>query len=168
MKTKNTLGISLKGFKHYKGMSQETNAFTSGIVLNGVLVGDAENDGHGGCTFVRLNEKGRNIPALVAADSIREFDDGSLTSIVDDLVSDEIEAREVERLKKKVAKDLSTMVLFNRKGDKAGSFRTYKANGKTPEQVLAFANEVAKQPDVTRVLNLLPFDEAFALLVRVD
>ena len=74
----------------------------------------------------------------------------------------------VEKQRKRVEKQLATTVLFNRKGDKDGEFRTYKLTGKTPAEVLAFAKEVAGKPDVTRVLNLMPFEEAFNLLVKVD
>jgi len=162
------MNITLKRFQHYPRMSEETNAFNADIAFDGVVVGTAENDGHGGCTFVHLNDKGRSIPALVSASKLSELDDNSLTSIVDNLVEQAIRSKWVEKQRKRVQKELATTVLFNRKGDKDGSFRTYKLTGKSPAEVVAFANEVAQKPDVTRVLNLMPFDEAFALLVRVD
>ena len=162
------LAITLKRFQHYPRMSEETNAFNSDIAYEGVTVGTAENDGHGGCTFVHLNDKGRSIPALVEANRLSEIDDNSLTSIVDNLVENAIRSKWVEKQRKKVEKQLATTVLFNRKGDKDGTFRTYKLTGKTPAEVLAFAKEVSQKPDVTRVLNLMPFDEAFNLLVKVD
>ena len=162
------MNITLKRFQHYPRMSEETNAFNADIAFDGVVVGTAENDGHGGCTFVHLNDKGRSIPALVSASKLSELDDNSLTSIVDNLVEQAIRSKWVEKQRKRVQKELATTVLFNRKGDKDGSFRTYKLTGKSPAEVMAFAKEVAQKPDVTRVLNLMPFDEAFALLVRVD
>jgi hypothetical protein len=162
------LAITLKRFQHYPRMSEETNAFNSDILYEGVTVGTAENDGHGGCTFVHLNDKGRSIPALVEASKLPEGNEDSLTDIVDNLVEKTIHSKWVEKQRKKAEKQLATTVLFNRKGDKDGSFRTYKLTGKTPAEVLAFAKEVAGKPDVTRVLNLMPFDEAFALLVKVD
>ena len=158
------LAITLKRFQHYARMSEETQAFNADIAYKGVTVGSAENNGHGGCTFVHLNDKGRAIPAIVEASKIPEFSDGkfnedSLTNIVDNLV---------EKKKKKVEKQLATTVLFSRKGDSDSSFRTYNLTGKSPTEVIAFAKQVKGQADVTRVLNLMPFDEAFALLVRVD
>lgn len=162
------LAITLKRFQHYPRMSEETNAFNSDIAYEGTVVGTAENDGHGGCTFIHLNDKGRSIPALVEANRLSEIDDNSLTSIVDNLVENAIRSKWVEKQRKKVEKQLATTVLFNRKGDKDGTFRTYKLTGKSPAEVLAFAKEVAGKPDVTRVLNLMPFDEAFNLLVKVD
>ena len=58
--------------------------------------------------------------------------------------------------------------LFNRKGDKDGTFRTYNLAGKPFDEVNLFAKKVAGQPDVSRVLNLMPFDDAFQLLVRAE
>ena len=162
------LAITLKRFQHYPRMSEETTAFNSDILYEGVTVGTAENDGHGGCTFVHLNDKGRSIPALVEASRLPEGNEKSLTDIVDDLVEQAIHSKWVEKQRKRVEKQLTTTVLFNRKGDKDGTFRTYNLKGKSPAEVLAFAKEVAGKPDVTRVLNLMPFDEAFALLVKVD
>jgi hypothetical protein len=162
------LAITLKRFQHYPRMSQETEAFNADLAYEGVTVGSAENDGHGGCTFVHLNDKGRSIPDLVEANKLSEIDDNSLTSIVDELVEKAIHAKWVEKQRKKTEKELATKVLFNRKGDKEGSFRTYDLKGKSPAEVLAFAKQVAGQPDVTRVLNLMPFDDAFQLLVKVE
>jgi hypothetical protein len=162
------LAITLKRFQHYPRMSQETEAFNADLAYEGVTIGSAENDGHGGCTFVHLNDKGRSIPDLVEANKLSEIDDNSLTSIVDELVEKAIHAKWVEKQRKKTEKELATKVLFNRKGDKEGSFRTYDLKGKSPAEVLAFAKQVAGQPDVTRVLNLMPFDDAFQLLVKVE
>lgn len=162
------LAITLKRFQHYARMSQETTAFNSDLSYEGVTVGSAENDGHGGCTFVHLNDKGRAIPVLVEASRLPEGDEDSLTDIVDELVEKTIHSKWVASQRKRVEKELATKVLFNRKGDKDGSFRTYNLKGKSPAEVVAFAKQVAGKPDVTRVLNLMPFEEAFALLVRVD
>jgi len=167
------LAITLKRFQHYPRMSEETVAFNADLGYEGVTIGSAENDGHGGCTFIHLNDKGRAIPAILNASRIPEFGDGkinedSLTNIVDNLVEKTIHSKWVEKQRSRVAKELATKVLFSRKGDKDGSFRTYNLKGKSPAEVLAFAKQVAEKPDVTRVLNLLPFEEAFRLLVKVD
>jgi hypothetical protein len=162
------LAITLKRFQHYPRMSQETEAFNADLAYEGVVIGSAENNGHGGCTFVHLNDKGRAVPEVVEAEKLPEFDDNSLTSIVDKLVEKTLRDKWVEKQRKKTEKELTTKVLFNRKGDKDGSFRTYNLKGKSPAEVLAFAKQVAGQPDVTRVLNLMPFEEAFQLLVKVE
>jgi hypothetical protein len=163
-----TLAITLKRFQHYPRMSEETNAFNADLVHEGVVVGSAENDGHGGCTFVHLNDKGRAIPEIVTASNLPEFNDDSLQSIVDNLVDQTIHSKWLDKQRKRVEKELATTVIFNRKGDSEGSFRTYKLKGKSPAEVTAFATQVAGKPDVARVLNLLPFEEAFRLLVKAD
>jgi hypothetical protein len=162
------LAITLKRFQHYPRMSEETVAFNADIAHEGVVVGTAENDGHGGCTSVHLNDKGRNIPAIVEASRLPEGNEDSLTDIVDNLVDQTIQDKWVAKQRKRIEKQLAETVLFNRVGDKEGSFRTYKLKGKSPAEVIAFAQQVAGKPDVTRVLNLLPFEEAFQLLVKVD
>ena len=164
--------ITLKRFQHYSRMSQETTAFNADIVCQGVTVGTAENDGHGGCTFVHLNDKGRAIPEIVQANSIPEFSDGkfnedSLVNLVDNLVDKAINDKWLEKQRKRVEKQLATTVLFNQKGDKDGSFRTYKLAGKSPDEIVAFAKQVAGKPNVSRVLNLMSFEDAFGLLVKV-
>jgi hypothetical protein len=162
------LAITLKRFQHYPRMSEETIAFNADLVHDGVVVGTAENDGHGGCTFVHLNDKGRNIPSIVEASKLPEFNEDSLLYFVDNLVDQTIQDKWVAKQRKRIEKQLAETVLFNRVGDKEGSFRTYKLKGKSPAEVIAFAQQVAGKPDVTRVLNLLPFEEAFQLLVKVD
>jgi len=162
------LAITLKRFQHYPRMSQETEAFNSDLYHEGVFIGTAENDGHGGCTFVYLNDNGRAIPAVATAEGLPEFNENSLVHIVDDLVGKTVHSSWVEKQPKRVEKELATKVLFSRKGDKDGSFRTYNLKGKSPAEVVTFAKQVAGQPDVTRVLNLMPREEAFQLLVKVD
>lgn len=162
------LAITLKRFKHYARMSEETNAFNADIAYEGLTIGSAENNGHGGNTFCTLNEKGRAIPAIVEASKLSEGNEDSLTDIVDNLVEKTIHSKWVEKKKKKVEKQLAGTVLFSRKGDSDSSFRTYNLKGKSPTEVIAFAKKVSAQADVTRVLNLMPFEEAFQLLVKVD
>ena len=160
--------LELKRFKSYPRMSQETDAFNTDVVYEGVVVADAENDGHGGCTFVRLNDKGRAFPEIVAAEKIPEFSDGefnkgSLVQMVDNLVEELLKAKWVEKQRKRVAKQLAANILFNKLGDMHGIFRSYKVGGR---DLVAFAKEIAERPDVYRVLNLMPFEAAFNLLVR--
>jgi len=163
-----TISITLKRFQHYPRMSEETEAFNADISYEGVTIGTAENNGHGGCTFVHLNDKGRAIPEIITANQIPEFNEDSLTNMVDRLVENSIRSKWIDKQRKKVEKQLATTVLFSRKGDKDGSFRTYNLKGKSPAEVVAFAKQVAGKPDVTRVLNLMPFDDAFQLLVKAD
>ena len=45
--------LEIKNFKFYEEMSEETNAFTGTLHVNGKKVADLKNDGHGGMTDVR-------------------------------------------------------------------------------------------------------------------
>lgn len=50
--------IKLKGLKIYTGMSQETVCFNATVLFDGLSIGTADNDGHGGETRV-LFEPGK-------------------------------------------------------------------------------------------------------------
>lgn len=41
--------ISLENFEFYERMSEETNAFSADLVLDGINVGNCSNEGRGGC-----------------------------------------------------------------------------------------------------------------------
>lgn len=43
--------ISITNFEWYERMSEETNAFSGDLVLDGINVGDCSNDGKGGCAM---------------------------------------------------------------------------------------------------------------------
>lgn len=43
--------ISIVNFEWYERMSEETNAFSGDLVLDGINVGDCSNDGKGGCAM---------------------------------------------------------------------------------------------------------------------
>lgn len=153
--TTQTTTVTLKAFKHIKSMSHETLCFTAAVLVNGTIVGHAENAGHGGCTFLHPVNPGMCLKHLEAE--------------VDRLADEMVEAAEVARLRKKIAKDLATTVIFSRKGDAAGSFRTLKQKHTTADATIATAKGLAaSRHDIDKVLNLLPFDEAFALLVRFE
>lgn len=46
--------ITIGAFKYFAAMSQETNAFTANVLLDGKLVGYADNEGRGGSTHIRF------------------------------------------------------------------------------------------------------------------
>ena len=45
--------VTLKNVYFSERLSEETNAFTADVYVDGKKVGYAKNDGHGGCTFVQ-------------------------------------------------------------------------------------------------------------------
>lgn len=162
-----TLNITLKSFKHIKSMSQETLCFTATVCLDGKPIGYASNIGQGGCTCINLNDAGRANPAVVAANDLSELKDGSLIGLVDKEAFAWEQAAEDARLRKRVAKDLATTVLFTRRGDTIGTIRTLKVKHKTAAETIAFAKGfLERSTDVECVFNLLPFEEAFNRMVK--
>lgn len=59
--------LSLKNFKAYDALSEETLAFSAKVCWKGRVVGEATNDGHGGSTNVRLNPSHRSDPEVMAS-----------------------------------------------------------------------------------------------------
>ncbi len=56
------MNIELKNIKHSPSLSEETEAFTANIYIDGVLAGYASNRGHGGPTdYSHTNEKGLEL-----------------------------------------------------------------------------------------------------------
>jgi hypothetical protein len=77
-------GYGLKGIKIFLPGSDETICFQASITKNGKVVGAAENDGHGGCTFI-------HVKALTIEENSK------LEAYVDDLVNDEVSKKEVAK-----------------------------------------------------------------------
>lgn len=160
-----TAGFSLKSFKHAKFASQETECFEALLVYNDVVVAHARNEGHGGCNEINLTEAGRNNPFIVAANGIQEYEDNSLDSIINELVYAKLQEKADARLIKKIRKSLDTQILFVRKGDKPGGYRCIRHKFTDASLCLAEAKKfAAANPDAT-VFNLLPFDEAYNMMV---
>ena len=118
--------ITLKSFKFVAWMSEETNCFTATVMLDGKRVGQAENDGHGGSTFVHFTSVAVRetaeafartiLPADVAgweflADRGFSFDD-----LVDLAVERELKAKDIDRLRKRFAKNVNFILVTTAKG----------------------------------------------------
>ncbi len=52
--------IELKKIKHSPSLSEETNAFTADLYINGILAGYCRNSGQGGNTNISANDKKGN------------------------------------------------------------------------------------------------------------
>ena len=66
--------LTLKGFKTVAYMSQETLCFTSNVYLDGKLIGEAANEGCGGCTFVHFVSPEANASAQAFAKTVNPSD----------------------------------------------------------------------------------------------
>ena len=119
--------IELKNLKINLTFSEETTMFMADLVVNGVVVGEANNDGRGGCTFYSVktydskkrtflsdSEQERNRQLLKQAEEyclslpkvrVEEYDfeyDMNLEHFIDELVNQEIKKKEDKKLEKKM------------------------------------------------------------------
>ena len=119
--------IELKNIKINLTFSEETTMFMADLVINGVVVGEANNDGRGGCTFYDAKsynvkkqeflpdaERKRNRELIQQAEAyclslpkvrVEEYNfefDMNLTHFIDDLVTAELEKKEQKKLEKKM------------------------------------------------------------------
>jgi hypothetical protein len=141
MNTEHTLSqITLKSLKLNLTFSRETYCFTTKAYVNGIDVGYAENDGHGGCTFVTLSAEGIAMG----------IDRKALEDRIDDLVDEAAKAKDTARMVKKVRKDMTTKVLFIKENEfEAGCYSFCKHNGTIPGFDAAFAAMKKKYPNAT-------------------
>jgi hypothetical protein len=121
--------IELKNIKINLTFSEETIMFMADLSIDGVIVGEAENDGRGGCTFYSAKSydvkkqaflsdeiRNRNRDIISQAEIFckglpkKKYDfglgehefDQTLESVIDDLVNDELNKKEKKKLEKKM------------------------------------------------------------------
>lgn len=103
--------IELKSIKFSEAMSEETNAFTANLYINGKKVGYCKNQGHGGCTDYN-SDSPEFRPVIAEAEAYckslpvtkwkgMEFDQ-SLESVIDGLLEDWLKAKEVLKMERKM------------------------------------------------------------------
>lgn len=106
--------LKLKALKTCAFMSEETNCFTATVLLDGKVIGEAQNDGHGGSTFIHFVDDDVRDKADAFAKTISplsmpgwEFlgDKGfSVETLVDILVEQDINRKASDKLVKKMRK----------------------------------------------------------------
>ena len=91
-----TSRITIKSLKTVKWMSEETICFTASVLFDGKVIGEASNEGHGGCTFIRF-----------IGDARQTWDAHSslIADHVDTLVDAEMNKKEIARIVAKVRRD---------------------------------------------------------------
>lgn len=113
--------IELKKIKINLTFSEETIMFQADLAVNGVVIGSAHNDGHGGCTFYSANRYGlnelqiqRNEKLLKEAEEfckslppIRseklDFEyPMNLEHFIDELIDEELKKKEQKKFEKKM------------------------------------------------------------------
>ncbi|MGF7028680.1 MULTISPECIES: hypothetical protein [Sphingobacterium] len=105
------MNIELKNIKHSPSLSEETEAFTASLYINGKHVGYAKNAGHGGSTdYYHKDAKGKELikQAEDHAKSFKKPDDPfinmALEEKLNDLLYDHLQKKELEKFNKKLAK----------------------------------------------------------------
>lgn len=141
--------IELKSIKFSEAMSEETNAFTANLYIDGRKVGYCINRGHGGCTDYNADSPELR-PVIAKAEAYCkalpkikwrgcEFDQ-SLETVIDQLLEDWLKAKEVKKMERR----MKTCVLVG--VPDASSYAYY--NFKRP------LSEIPKGELLGRVLNI--------------
>jgi hypothetical protein len=141
--------ITLKNFKHAAFASQETYCFEATVYIDGKKAGTASNEGHGGCTFVRLDEAFRHL----------DTPENDLEGKVDTECHKLVCAKQDKAILASTKRDLSKNLLFRRKDTKAGEVRIIRGLVGHPD----YAKKVAQlkaDPTVLVIYNELPLEEA--------
>lgn len=154
--------IELRAVAYSATLSQETAAFTAAVYIDGQKAGAAENDGHGGSTFIhprqleeRLAAHARTLPpqALSLGNGETFESQPSAESLIDDALAAWLIDRDLKRL-------LARTVAFT-KTSKPGLFTLKLPKGMKPAAYLATCNgQLPAKFEADKVLNVLPFDEA--------
>jgi hypothetical protein len=144
--------IELKKIAFYERMSEETNAFTADIYVNGIKTGYAKNDGRGGSTFIHSYE-GKSL-LLHEAESYAEalppiqvtFANKThslkmnLEMLVDNLLEEHINKKENKKFLKKREKACLTNIVFGT--ENGTSYKSMGWKNLTIEQLLKTQNGV--------------------------
>lgn len=98
--------IEIKNLKHSPSLSEETNAYTADILIEGIKAGAAKNNGHGGETSI-YSYPGKEKLIAIAEDYLKkqpqvDLGNGVLITLnleffVDDLVDKAIQEKEIKR-----------------------------------------------------------------------
>lgn len=125
--------IELKRFHHSERLSQETNAFSADVWINGKKVGAAENAGHGGNTNVHITPRELREKVEAFCKPLLPAEYASFTSgvewFIDELVTAIIKAKDDKRFAASIARsDKKSVVEFGGKGLGAARFR-HKTEG---------------------------------------
>ncbi len=142
--------LELKKVKINLTFSEETIMFRADVYIDGEHIGEAENEGRGGCTWVthlgterskqllqKAFEHFKTLPPHKFKDGGgREYEiDSSLDGAIDDIISKMVEEKERKSLEKKMAKSMEKGLVYS-KGI-PGSYVTITWGKLTMAQMLA-------------------------------
>lgn len=150
-----TLTIAIASLKHMPSLSEETNAYTATVLVDGVRAFDASNHGQGGCDFYH-RIKGYDGPDAHEIDAWLKVNspkieshgmqlDNCLEIIVGDLLEAEVSRKRLNRLLS------SKMLVIDDKGGEPALY-TYK-HKPTPQNIEAMRKAIAGGKVKGRLVN---------------
>lgn len=130
--------IEIKNLKFYPEMSEETNAITCDLFVDGKKVGFCRNDGHGGCTDYTAFD-GKQSILLSAENYAKTLPDikhewngktiylkSTLEMIIDTEVTNQLIVKETAKYEKKLFKDCQKSICCKRPNGHASiSWKNY-------------------------------------------
>ncbi len=140
--------IELKSIKHSPSLSEETEAFTANLYVNGKKLGYVENRGNGGCTNYNIfNNKDKQklidvenyCKTLPPSTSFGIVTDMTLEVMIDDLLNDYLNKKESKKFEAKKIKDMKKGILVSKEGV-TNSYNLISWKGHTLESLLMFDN----------------------------
>lgn len=142
--------IELKNLKYFASLSEETNAFTANLYINGKVCGVAKNSGHGGETYVLVSNRELYNQFLEHLKTLPKIKIGKNYYNVDtdlyigDLVCKILEQKRLKKFNDKIKKSCLNSICYAKKGEEDTTF--YKitlSNGYTIEQAKKFPKTLA-------------------------
>jgi len=155
--------LALKSFKTVSWMSEETVCFTATVLLDGKVIGEAANEGSGGCTFIHYNSPATEALAESFAKCISPLDvDGwdfladkgfTFDCLVDIIVQIEEEKKATEKLLKKIRKAGIELLAYISKDDKHCQYRSFKKGRVTAVNVQQLKDALKAKPDFSKFVS---------------
>jgi hypothetical protein len=158
--------IELRGFKHAKFASEETNCFEAVVYIDGAKAGTVRNDGHGGSNayqphslYERLKAYSETLPPrpLKLTPEKTVMIPQSPDILIGDLVNRELIARDYRRL-------IKTAVVFTKADGHAYTLRARKPF--TVAEYIANRDKIPALRDAVQILNNMPEAEALAIYLE--
>jgi hypothetical protein len=154
-------------------MSEETEAFTASLYIDGIPAGQVGNHGTGGPDWFsdrnaekRLNDYAAQFMWFTHKDDKTGEDVvhyKNAECLIGEVFEKWLQAKESDRLRKGLARDLAARLMYTKKGVK-GIFQSKKVS---PAQLQHWLDNETKTraavPDMDVILNKLPLDQAWPI-----
>lgn len=152
--------VELKNIKYAEFASEETSCFQAAIYIDGKRAGEVSNSGKGGCNNYHpyqlektLNDYAKTLPKIKFQND--EFEQDADT-MIGELLTNHLHIKDLKRaMQSRIVFVAADGTLREVVGIKKDNIKTYLSNKALPEKLKA-----------AKVLNLLPFEEAFALYLN--